>query len=73
MKQMIQFHVYKGDTYYVAEGVDLPIITQAKTLDELALNVQEAVELHLDDADLAELNLSASPSVFFNVELPAYA
>jgi predicted RNase H-like HicB family nuclease len=47
MKHVIQFHVYKGDTYYVAEGVDLPIVTQAKSLDELAKNVEEAVALQL--------------------------
>jgi predicted RNase H-like HicB family nuclease len=73
MKNTIQFHVYKSEKYYVAEGVDLPIVTQAKTLDELARNIQEAVELHLEDADLAEYNLKTVPSVLFNVELPAYA
>lgn len=47
MKKTIQFHVYKGDHYYVAEAADLPIVTQAKSLDKLAHNIQEAVELHL--------------------------
>jgi len=43
MKTIIQFHISKGEDYYVAEGVDVAIITQGKTLDELAENIKEAV------------------------------
>lgn len=35
MKKIIQVHIHKGDTHYVAECVDLPVVTQAKSLDEL--------------------------------------
>ena len=48
MKHIIQFHVYKGDSAYIAEGVDLPVVTQGKTLNELAHNIQETVELQLE-------------------------
>lgn len=70
MKKIIQFHISKGDKYYVAEGIDLPIVTQAKTLDELAHNIQEAVELHLEEEDLADFDLAPDPSVLLNLELP---
>lgn len=73
MKKTIQFHVYKGDRYYVAEAADLPIVTQAKTLDELAHNIQEAVELHLTDEDLADFSLAPDPSVLINLELESLA
>lgn len=49
MKRIIQLHISKGDKYYTAEGADLPIVTQGKTLDELAENIREAVELHLEN------------------------
>lgn len=49
MKHIIQVYVSKGDKYYVAEGVDLPIVTQGKTLDELVENIKEAIELHLEN------------------------
>ncbi|MBI5400660.1 MAG: hypothetical protein HZB12_00885 [Candidatus Yonathbacteria bacterium] len=52
MKQILQFHIEKGDNYYVAQGVDLPIVTQAKTLDELSYNIREAVDLALEGEDL---------------------
>jgi predicted RNase H-like HicB family nuclease len=69
MKHVIQFHVYKGDKYYIAEGLDLPVVTQAKTLDELAKNIEEAVSLHLEDENLADYSLAPEPSVMLNLEL----
>lgn len=46
MKKIIQVHIYKGEQHYVAECIDLPVVTQGKTLNELAANLREAVELH---------------------------
>lgn len=71
MKHIIQVYVSKGDKYYVAEGVDLPIVTQGKTLDELVENIKEAIELHLEDEDLSDLNIAPNPSVLMNFELPS--
>ena len=70
MKKIIQFHISRGDKYYVAEGIDLPIVTQGKTLDELAANIQEAVELQLEGENLADFDLAPNPSVLLNLELP---
>ena len=69
MKKIIQFHVYKGDNQYVAEGVDVAVVTQAKSLDKLAANIKEAVELHLSGEDLADYSLADEPSVLLNMEL----
>lgn len=71
MKKIIQFHIYKGDKYYVAQGVDLPVVTQGKTLDELTKNIQEAVELQLEGENLADFDLASEPSVLVNFELAA--
>ena len=70
MQHIIHFHISKGEKYYVARGVDLPIVTQGKTLDELTLNIKEAVELHLEGEDLSEYNLAPNPSVLIDLELP---
>jgi len=48
MKRIIQFHIFKGERQYVADGIDLPVVTQGVTLDELVRNIQEAVDLHLE-------------------------
>jgi len=71
MKSIIQFHINKGDTHYIAEGVDFPVVTQAKTLDELAQNIKEAVSLHIEGEDLAELGFVPHPSVLVNFEIPS--
>jgi predicted RNase H-like HicB family nuclease len=70
MKSIIQYRIFKGDKYYVAEGIDLPVVTQGATLDELAKNIQEATELCLEGEDLADFGLAPSPSVLLNFELP---
>lgn len=69
MKSIIQFHIYKSEKYYVAQGVDFPVVTQAKTLDELVKNIKEAVELQLEGENLADFNLNANPSILLNMEL----
>ena len=69
MKKLIQFHSYKGEKYYVAECNDLPIVTQGKTLDELTVNIKEALELHLEGENLVEYDLVPEPSVVANIEL----
>ncbi len=75
MKHIIQFSISKGEKQYVAEGINVPIVTQGKTLDVLAKNIREATELYLDGEDPADLGLAPRPSVFVNFELPvgAYA
>ena len=42
---------------YVAECLEIPVVTQGQTLDEVTRNLREAVELHLEGEDLAELAL----------------
>ncbi|MBU4299484.1 type II toxin-antitoxin system HicB family antitoxin [Patescibacteria group bacterium] len=71
MKKIIQVHIYKGERYYVAECLDLPVVTQGKTLDELAANLKEAIALQLEGENLADFDLSPEPSVLANLELDA--
>ena len=53
MKRTIQVRVYRGESQYVAECLDLPVVTQGRSLDELAANIREAVSLHLERENLA--------------------
>lgn len=69
-QQILHFHIAKGDDQYVASGVELAVVTQGKTLDELSKNIEEAVALYLEGEDLAELGFSAQPSVLVDFELP---
>jgi predicted RNase H-like HicB family nuclease len=51
MKRTIQVTVRRGESQYVAECIDLPVVTQAPTLDELARNISEAISLFLEGED----------------------
>ena len=73
MKRIIQVRIFRGEGQYVAECLDLPVVTQAPTLDELARNIQEAVALHLEGEDLAELGLAPNPTILASFELDAVA
>ena len=73
MKKIIQVKIYKGEKYYVAECIDLPVVTQGKTLDEVVKNMKEAIELHLEGEDLKEWDILPDFSILVNFELPSYA
>jgi predicted RNase H-like HicB family nuclease len=73
MKKVISVHIFKGEKYFVAEYVDLPIVTQGLTLDELVHNLKEAIELHLENENLEELDISANPTFIANIELNNFA
>ena len=66
----IQAVIYPGDeSGYVAECQNLAVVTQGKTLDETMQNLREAIALHLEGEDLAELGLSAHPPLLVTMEM----
>lgn len=69
MKKIIQIHIYKGDKQFVAEGIDFPVVTQGKTLDELSRNVEEAINLMLEGENPADFGFEENPSVLASMEL----
>ncbi|MEW5746178.1 MAG: type II toxin-antitoxin system HicB family antitoxin [Nitrospirota bacterium] len=69
MKQIIQVHIHKGEKYYIAECIDLPVVTQGKTLDELVANLKEALELHLEGENLEDYDIAPRPSILANLEI----
>lgn len=61
--------MYKGEKVYVGEGIDLPIVTQGATLDEVVHNLKNALTLYLEGEDLAELGFASQPSALVNFEI----
>jgi len=59
---------------FVAECVEIAVVTQGATLDEVTRNLREAVALHLEDEDLTALGLAEKPTLVVTMELdPAHA
>ena len=75
LQQTIKAAIRPGEqSGYVAECLEIPVVTQGATLDEVVGNPKEAVELHLDGEDLAALGLAAHPTVLVTLEMePEYA
>jgi predicted RNase H-like HicB family nuclease len=59
---------------YVAECMEIAVVTQGTTLDEVTHNLQEAVQLHLEGENVAEFGLIPNPTILVTLELePEYA
>ena len=69
MQRTIKAFVHKGETHYVAECLELSVVTQGKTLDETVANLQEAVRLHLEGEDPATFGLVPDPTLLVTIEL----
>lgn len=70
LQHTIKAVVRRGDEFgYMAECIEIPVVTQGNTLDETIANLHEAISLHLEDEDLAELGLAANPTVIVTMEL----
>ena len=54
---------------FVGECLEIPVVTQGRTLDEVCRNLREAVGLHLADEDLEALGLSPDPTIIVTMEL----
>lgn len=72
-RRTIQVRIFRGEQKYVAECLDLPVVTQGETLDEVTANIREAIGLHLEGENLAELGIAEDPAVMVTMELDAVA
>lgn len=72
MYYTIKAYIHAGEeSGYVAECVELPIVTQGQSLDEVTLNLREAISLHLEGEDLAALGFAPNPPIVVNYEMEA--
>ena len=69
----INAFIRKGEKYYIAECVEISVVTQGKTIDKTVANLKQAVALHLDGEDLAEMRLAPNPSLIITMELEPIA
>lgn len=67
-RDTIHVVVRRSAGYYVAEGLELALVTQGRSLDELLRNLRQAVRLHLEGEDPGAFGLSASPRIAVTYE-----
>ena len=68
LQHTIKAFIRKGEKYYIAECLEIPVVTQGKTLDEAVANLKEAVALHLEGEDLEQLGLAPNPTLIITME-----
>jgi predicted RNase H-like HicB family nuclease len=69
LHHVIKAFINQGNRYYVAECVDIPVVTQGRTLDETIQNLKEAITLHFEDEDLTDLGFVSNPGLYISMEL----
>lgn len=70
VRDTVHVVVSRDSDTYVAECLELAVVTQAPSLDELVKNVREALALHLEDEDAAALGLHEHPRLQLIYDLP---
>ena len=61
--------IRRGEDYYVAECLEIAVVTQGKTLDATVDKLREAVSLHLEGENPADFGLVQDPRILLTFEL----
>jgi len=69
VQHTIKAFIRRGEKYYIAECLEISVVTQGKTLDETIANLKEAVTLHLEGEDLSDFGLASNPTLLVTMEL----
>jgi len=62
-RETIHAIIQRDESVYVAECLEVSVVTQGRTLDEVVENLRQALALHLEDEDMAALGLAEHPRV----------
>ena len=65
--------ISESEGWYVAECLEVAVVTQGRSLDETLANLKGALMQHLDDEELAQAGLSPKPRLVVNYETSAFA
>ena len=60
--------VSRSAGHFVAECLEIAVVTQGRTFDETIANLEEAIALHLEGEDPAALGLARSPRLVVTYE-----
>jgi predicted RNase H-like HicB family nuclease len=70
MRATIHAVIQKDEGTYVAECMELAVVTQGSTLDEVTENLRQAVALHVEGEDMATLGLTEHPRLQIIYDAP---
>ena len=67
-RDTIHVVVRRSAGFYVAESLELALVTQGRSLDELLRNLKQAIRLHLEGEDPGAFGLTACPRIAVTYE-----
>ncbi|MCY4030009.1 MAG: hypothetical protein OXH75_27315 [Acidobacteria bacterium] len=70
VRDKLHVAVRDSEGLYVAECLELAVVTQSGSFDALLVNLREALTLHLEGEDSAWLGLSPAPRLLVSYEAP---
>lgn len=68
LRDAIHAVVVRDGAWFVAECLEVAVVTQGRTLDETAVALREAVALHLEGEDPRALGLTPTPRLVLQYE-----
>ena len=68
LRDTVHAVVVRDGAWFVAECLEIAVVTQGRTLDEVADGLREAVALHLEGENTAALGLTGSPRLVLQYE-----
>ena len=69
LRRTVKAYISQGESHYIAECLEVSVVTQGRTLDETIANLKEAVALFLEGEDPAEFDLAPTPSLLVTLEV----
>jgi len=71
-RPVIHAVVVESEGQYVADCLEVAVVTQGASLDELLGNLREALDLYMSDEDPVLLGLAPEPRLLISFETTAY-
>jgi hypothetical protein len=68
-RRTVHFAVRREGQAWIAEGLELALVTQSRGLDELVRNLNGAVRLHLEGGDARRLGIDPRPRLSVHLEI----
>jgi predicted RNase H-like HicB family nuclease len=68
VRDVIHAVAYRSEGFYVGECLEVAVVSQARTLDELVSNLQDAIGLHIE-GDRELFGLTTSPRLVMTYEV----
>jgi predicted RNase H-like HicB family nuclease len=70
-RDVIHAVIVKDTGFFVVDCLEVPVVTQGRSIDEALANLREAIALHLEGEDIAALGFTAVRRIHVSYELPA--